>query len=189
MFQLNIFRVIIKEKTIRIVFSFITSIIFSSLTAQTYYFDTYGAVEGASSKIYCLLQDHNQNVWLGTPAGVSKFDGKYFENFTSEDGLAPQAVRTIFQDKNNTIWFGHAGGRISVLKDNIFFTFEKLDSLIKGNITSIFQDSNSNIWITTQSSGAYILSDPFSEKPMHFQHFMGKNKLSDRVFNYCQTAD
>jgi len=87
----------------------------NSLYSQTYYFYTYCAVEGASSKVYFLFQDINDNVWLGTPGGVSKFDGKEFTNYTSDNGMATQAVRTITQDKENNIWFGHSGGGITVL--------------------------------------------------------------------------
>ena len=166
------------------------NLIFSPyIHCQTYYFDTYSATEGASSKIYILFQDDKHYVWLGTPGGVSRFDGIDFENFTSEDGIAPQAVRTIFQDDRGIIWYGHEGGGISFYHDNEFATFNKLDTLIYSNITSIFEDSSRKLWITTEASGVFMLSKPLDESKFSFTHFIGKHNLSDRVYNYCITAD
>ena len=58
-------------------------------SAQNYFFDNYGIKQGLSEqKVYTLLQDSKDYIWLGTANGVSRFDGKKFENFTSRDSLA-----------------------------------------------------------------------------------------------------
>jgi len=118
-------------------FLFISSRTFS----QTYYFDTYAATEGISSKIYCILQDQYNNIWLGTPGGVARFDGSTFENFNDENGLAPLGVYSIMMDNKNNIWFGHLGGGISIYENNEFKRFTHLDSVIQSDIFSIAQDS------------------------------------------------
>lgn len=161
----------------------------SPLQAQTYYFDTYSAIDGASSKIYCIFQDSDNNIWLGTPGGVSRFDGNTFENFTSANGLATQAVRCIFQDADKTLWFGHNGGGISIYKDNKFSQYYVSDKSVKGNITSIFEDFSGKIWITTQASGAFLITNPFDEEKNEIRQYIGKDNLSDRIFNYCLSRD
>ena len=176
--------------SVRFIFFWITLVcILNTASGQTYYFDTYSATEGASSKVYALLQDYNHYIWLGTPGGVSRFDGKSFENFTNENGLAPQGVRTIFQDSHNDIWFGHSGGGISLYRKSAFIQFTKLDTLIQSNITSIFEDHMNRIWITTETSGAFVISDALDDNKLKFMHFVGKDNLSDRVYNYCLTKD
>lgn len=157
--------------------------------SQTYYFDTYSATEGASSKIFVLYQDQKHYIWLGTLGGVSRFDGISFDNFTSENGLAAKAVRTIFQDSRGIMWFGHEGGGLSLYRDDEFIPFNKLDTLIYSNITAIFEDSSNQIWITTAASGVFVLKNPLDETPLEYIHFVGRHNLSDRVFNYCITAD
>ncbi len=186
---------IIKAHCRILIFSFriITLSLFALLgritvLGQTYYFDTYSATEGASSKIYTLLQDHKHYIWLGTPGGVSVFNGHAFRNFTSEDGLAAGAVRTIFQDSQKTIWLGHEGGGLSLYQNREFKQFTKLDTLINSDITSIFESDSNQIWITTAATGLFVLKDPLGESSPIITHFVGKN-LSDRVFNYCLTAD
>ena len=58
------------------------------VTAQNYFFDNYSIKQGLSEqKVYKLLQDSKDYIWLGTANGLSRFDGKKFENFTSRDNL------------------------------------------------------------------------------------------------------
>lgn len=159
------------------------------IVAETYYFDTYSAQKGASSKIYCLLQDHHRFVWLGTPSGVQRFDGQQFENFSHSNGMAAQAVRALYQDSAQRIWLGHAGGGISVWDREHFLVYTRLSKFIRGDITRIFQDSRGAYWFTTEASGAFCLADPFVSDSLVFQHYMGENNLSDRVYNYCQLSD
>ena len=40
--------------------------------SQTYYFDNYSVSEGlAQSKVFAIIQDRNEYIWLGTEGGVS----------------------------------------------------------------------------------------------------------------------
>ena len=98
-------------------------------------------------------------------------------------------MRAIFQDREKNIWFGHEGGGLSLYRDNKFIQFRKLDTLIYSNITSIFEDKFKQLWITTAASGVFVLKDPLGESSLDYTHFVGKQNLSDRVFNYCITAD
>jgi ligand-binding sensor domain-containing protein/serine phosphatase RsbU (regulator of sigma subunit) len=168
---------------------FILCFPFYQLQSQTYYFDSYSTSEGAPSKVYCVYQDRNRNIWLGTPSGVALFDGKVFQNFTSAQGLAPLAVRCIFEDEDKNLWMGHAGGGISVFRDNKFEVFDSLRDYIRGNITSLFSDAEKNLWITTEASGAFRLNSPFNPEKYSFEHYLGNRNLSDRVYNYCLTHD
>ncbi len=53
--------------------------------SQIYYFDNYNVSEGlAQSKVFTIIQDRQDYLWLGTEGGISRFNGAYFENFTSE---------------------------------------------------------------------------------------------------------
>ncbi len=89
---------------------------FTTLTGQTkkYFFDNYSVKKGLSEqKVYTLLQDSKDYIWLGTANGLSRFDGKKFENFTSGDNLATGGVKCITEDSLGYIWFGHLNGGIS----------------------------------------------------------------------------
>ena len=72
---------------------------FTEQYPQTYWF------------VQCGLQDKTGNLWFGTNAnGVYCYDGKFFTNYTRNDGLCHNDVLCILEDKNGDIWFGTRGG-------------------------------------------------------------------------------
>ena len=56
-----------------------------------------------------MLEDINGNLWIGTEAGLSRFDGKSFTNYTTADGLLDDAVDDIVMDNEGVIWLGSKG--------------------------------------------------------------------------------
>lgn len=178
----------------RILRFFFLSVIINSIIqikAQTYYFDNYNVKEGlAQSKVFCTLQDTKGYLWLGTEAGVSRFDGIDFINYNTEDGLAENGVKAILEDKNGNIWFGHKGGGISrINKDNIQST--KPDSL-NADITSLLEDKEGNIWFGTFGKGAYRINNPqlSNIRQLKLTHFIGKdNNFGNLVFSMIQSQD
>ena len=167
----------------RIIFLCTALVLHQILFSQTYYFDTYGVAEGlAQSTVYDLVQDNNHYLWLGTRAGVSRFDGKDFINYTLENGLAENGVRILFLDKKGNIWMGHLGGGISIYDGFTFRVFSATNGLFKSDISSIVQDKDDNIWITSELSGVIKITEVGTTvENSKFEQFIG-NKLSDRVF-------
>jgi len=158
--------------------------------SQTYYFENHGAADGLDSKIYSIVQDENRYVWIGTRSGLTKFDGKNFTVFTSENGLAPLAVRVLFRDKKDVIWLGHEEGGITRIWKGQFEKIIFADSIIKSNITSIVQDHQGQLWITTEGSGALLIRNP--DDPigtLSYEHYLKGKKLGDRVYSSIVTSD
>ncbi len=160
-------------------------------TAQKYFFDNYGVEEGlSSSKVYTIIQDHNDLVWLGNEAGVSLFDGREFRDFTTEQGLAPNGVFSILEDSRGNLWFGHLDGGLTRY-DGHRFEIIRFDSLtIDGDVTSIRETAGHKIWITTSGSGALLLENPFGPaEKMQVKQYLGRKGLSDRIFNSYLSKD
>ena len=60
-----------------------------TIYGQQFYFDQFSVSEGlAQSTVYKMIQDRNDVYWLGTRAGVARFDGANFINYSAADGLA-----------------------------------------------------------------------------------------------------
>ncbi len=57
-----------------------------------------------SSKVYCVLQDHLGYIWFGTEAGISRFDGYEFKNYTLKDGLTDNDILHLLEDKKGNVW-------------------------------------------------------------------------------------
>ncbi len=160
------------------------------LASQDYFFEHYGVEEGlSSSKVYSLLQDNNENIWLGTESGVSLFDGSRFTTFYPDDGVAPGGVYSLFQDTAGGIWMGHLNGGLSYFRDNRFMRF-RIDSVqisSTSDITSIIQRGN-YIWLTTSYDGAVRIPFPdMGDTTVIGKQYKGKEGLSDQVF--CSYVD
>lgn len=149
---------------------------------QNYFFEKYGVEEGiSSSKVYTMIQDRDDHIWLGTESGVSRFDGTRFVNYGPNDGMASGGVYSMCQDSTGRIWLGHLNGGISCYNGEKFYNVRIDSNLVSTDITSITQTGN-YIWFTTIADGAVRI--PFPEQGdtlLTGKQYRGKEGLSDQV--------
>jgi len=99
------------------------------------------------------LCDSDGNLWFGTSGGgVSKYDGKYFINYSIEHGLPNNNVLCITEDKKGNIWFGTYGG-VSKYDGVSFTTFNIEQGIANNRVYSSIEDKNGNLWFGTLGGG------------------------------------
>lgn len=76
-----------------------------------------------SNTIQCIGKDKQGNMWFGTPAGVTKYDGSEWESFTEAEGLISNNVLCIAVDTDGSLWFGTDNG-ISQYDGNTWVTYQ-----------------------------------------------------------------
>jgi ligand-binding sensor domain-containing protein/class 3 adenylate cyclase len=160
--------------------------------AQTYYFDKYDVKAGlAQSKVYCVVQDKGGFVWLGTAIGVSKFDGKTFENFYSDNGLAQNGVKSIYFDSRGVIWMGHIGGGITRYNGKKFEKVILKNIEITHDITTIVEDESGKIWLSSVGDGLIRIENPGENNVnnLTYKQYIGKEGISDIVFSIYKRKD
>jgi ligand-binding sensor domain-containing protein/serine phosphatase RsbU (regulator of sigma subunit) len=156
------------------------------LQGQAYFFEKYGVEQGlGSSKVYSIIQDRNDWIWLGTESGVSRFNGLKFENFSARNGMAGGGVYSLTEDTTGRIWFGHLNGGITVF-ENGRFTKMRFDTIkVTGDITSIRQ-LKGKLWIATMTNGAILADFPAKgDSVLKGKSYTGREGLSDQVSNIC----
>jgi ligand-binding sensor domain-containing protein len=83
----------------------ITCLLFSITNgfAQDYNYINYDVKDGlAGSTVYAMCQDKDGFMWFATEAGVSRFDGTNFKNFSTSDGLSKARFVIIITEKYTT---------------------------------------------------------------------------------------
>jgi signal transduction histidine kinase/ligand-binding sensor domain-containing protein len=66
----------------------------------------------SNNSVQCILQDNSGIVWIGTSAGLNRYDGSSFISYSvlSSPALSNNAVTALLQDENGFIWIGTENG-------------------------------------------------------------------------------
>jgi ligand-binding sensor domain-containing protein len=88
-------------------------------------------------------------MWFGTDHGISRYDGKNWRTYTTNDGLASNNIWVITQDNQDNLWFGTNDG-VSCYDGSRWRTFTNKDGLAGNNVGAIAQDNKGNLWFGTK---------------------------------------
>src|SRR5688500_6360054 len=94
-----------------------------------------------------LAQDAEGFLWLGTEAGLVRFDGVEFRTFdrNSTPSLKANDVTALFVDKANHLWIGTDDGAVLRRPDGGFEEFSQVR--LSGTISAFYQDQGGTIWV------------------------------------------
>jgi ligand-binding sensor domain-containing protein/serine phosphatase RsbU (regulator of sigma subunit) len=129
------------------------------VNAQTTSFINYGMDQGlVQSQVQSITQDNEGNLFVGTIAGLSKYNGTQWISYTKNTDLAEDWITCSFKDKDGNIWFGHWAGGVTRFNANT----QQLENLNLEEYTklktirNITQDFTGKFWIATEGAGVFI---------------------------------
>ncbi|MBS1634894.1 MAG: histidine kinase [Bacteroidetes bacterium] len=126
---------------------------YTALQAQHYNFINYSTESGlAQSQVRCITQDKNGYLWMGTLAGLSKYDGKKITNYSIQNGLIDNQIFSLAADRKMGIWIGTMGG-LNYFDGEKFKSFPFKDEMSENLINAIVQDNAGNLWLATDGAG------------------------------------
>ncbi len=127
--------------------------------SQQIYFEHYSNDQGLSSEsVNSILQDNFGFLWIGTDAGLDRFDGYDFKVYGNEipssSGLESNEITSLLKDNSGCLWVGTDGGglyRYNRIKDR-FVRFGNdtnlRQRLSNQHINALLKDSR-GIWAAT----------------------------------------
>lgn len=96
--------------------------------------------------VFSLLLDKDGALWVGTwGAGVARFDGRRFVNYSQEDGLAGNVVYAIAQGPDGALWFGTNHG-ISRYDGRHWVSYGRAEGLLGEDIYALAVDPDNMVW-------------------------------------------
>jgi len=148
------------KKTLIILLAFITALIITlpfpinsvsgaTKNRQSVVIETYDASDGLlPGVISAIYQDSKGDLWIGSWSGVSRFDGKQFQNFTMKNGFPSRNAESIAEDDKGNLWFGSWDGVIRY-DGTRFQKFTQQEGLRSNLIEDVLKDDAGQLWFTT----------------------------------------
>ncbi|MFZ1688854.1 MAG: two-component regulator propeller domain-containing protein [Flavobacteriales bacterium] len=118
---------------------------------------------GIPITIWCIAQDRNGDLWLGTDVGICVHDERSFHWLTMSDGIVDKNVTCILVDRNDKVWFGSFGAGLcrydpsAALSEGgrSFTRFTAPDDIGDNEVWAIREDRQGNIWCSSEGHAVY----------------------------------
>ena len=90
-----------------------------------------------SNNIKCFFKDSRGYMWIGTDAGLCRYDGKNYKVYNESNGLKYTQVWSIVEDKEHNLWFSIYGNGLAKFDGEKFTYFNEKNGLINNNIRNL----------------------------------------------------
>ncbi len=108
-----------------------------------------------NNSVRAIAQTADGYIWLGTHAGLARFDGVEFTVFNQKNTreLKNDVILALAPGRDGSLWIGSAGGYLSRWKDGKIASYPFQDVVPDDGIPVILEDRNGVIWVGTQRGG------------------------------------
>lgn len=118
----------------------------------------WGPKEGAPGAIAAMAQTSDGYLWLGTAAGLLRFDGLRFErvDLPRDERLSSANIFALFAPESGGLWIGFSFGGAAFLKDGKMTAYGPEEGLPLGSVQTFAHDSDGTLWAGTGSGLARL---------------------------------
>ena len=127
-------------------------------------FRSYGVADGLpSTLVYSVTQDHTGYIWIGTHAGLVRYDSRTFRVFRHEPGqagsLPANDISALLVDRAGRLWVGGEGTGLNLYEpgDGSFRHWlhepKQQETLSANDVMAIAQDNAGAIWVGVYAGG------------------------------------
>jgi ligand-binding sensor domain-containing protein/signal transduction histidine kinase len=127
-------------------------------------------IEESKPSVRAMIRDRGGSLWIVDSIGLHRIgpDG-VIDRYGQDEGLLPQYLRTLMQDREDRIWVGSSEG-LYELVDNpkphhsvVARIYKKKDGLATDFVTSVLQSADGRMWVTTSLGLTSFTVDPSGE--------------------------
>jgi ligand-binding sensor domain-containing protein len=129
----------------------------------------------AKPTVWGIVCAADGKTWIANTGGLVLYDGKRFQHFTEEQGLASNNVSEIVEDNEGNIWLSSYAGLMR-LNPRGLFAFDLGDGLAETRVNSIYED---------RSGGLNFVTDNWNISKFQNAEFKtGRPRLPDDVISF-----
>jgi ligand-binding sensor domain-containing protein/signal transduction histidine kinase len=120
----------------------------------------------SQSSVHTIAQDKLGFLWMGTDAGLNRYDGFRFQTFhpdKSRSSLSGDYVERIVPDRHGTLWIAARTAGLTLLDpESLAMTpipiSGEAGGLPASTVNAIVEDRDGTLWIGTESHGLFRVS-------------------------------
>lgn len=153
------------------IFSFILFFLSIQSYSQHYPFTTITLKDGLPQAcIFKVIQDKQGYMWMGTEAGICRYDGNEFVNYSYESGLLSNYIKDIEIDSRGRLWVGLFDCGAAVFDGSGFYTFDLGKTVGFNYLVDLHFSSNGDLWIADRDSGIVRIQMTQTPKVTVYKH-------------------
>jgi signal transduction histidine kinase/ligand-binding sensor domain-containing protein/DNA-binding response OmpR family regulator len=121
--------------------------------------DTWDTRDGLPRNyVKAILQTRDGYLWIGTQAGLVRFDGARFTiyNSTNTPALRNHNIRVLIEDPRGALWIGTDGGGVVRLEQGRFTRFGEEEGVPYGVVHTLHVDRRGRVWAGTFRGGLAV---------------------------------
>jgi len=100
--------------------------------------------------ITALIQTEDGYIWVGTRAGLSRFDGVHFKTFARQNSpLSNDRITCLYEDASKVLWIGTDGGGLYSCEKGLWKNVSTNDGLSNPHVRTIIGDWKGDLWVGT----------------------------------------
>ncbi|GAA4279621.1 hybrid sensor histidine kinase/response regulator transcription factor [Gaetbulibacter aestuarii] len=144
--------------------------------------------------IWAIAEDQDNQLWVGIKGNENLYYTENYKTFFKipipnvtprRSSAMKDGIRTIYEDRNNNLWFANNSSLFKVEKSNSGYSVEPVlirddsgnsDYLIK--ITSLFQSRDGTFWIGTQQRGLRKSVNHGNPETQTFKSYLVNDRIS-----------
>ena len=131
--------------------------------------------------VQALAQTRDGFLWLGTEAGLVRFDGAGFQLFdkTTDPRLPGNDIRCLLETSDGALWIGTSEG-LARWRNGEVTAFTTQQGLQANGIRSLVETGDKVLWAWTDSGLAHLAGDRFAANDLGFPASSIASVLPDR---------
>lgn len=174
------------KKLTVIIISFLICV--CSLHAQNYYTRNYSINDGLpSNHINSIFKDSRGFLWIGTDAGLAKFDGTNFEIFSSQNGISGDNITDICEGNNGEIWVATYNTGLTQLNGNALNIFNSNSGIISNSIVKLYYSKKLETLFIGTDNGLSTYNDSLGFKS--FQNKQNTINARFQITDFIESDD
>jgi signal transduction histidine kinase/ligand-binding sensor domain-containing protein len=111
-----------------------------------------------NAAVTSILQSREGYLWIGTGAGLVRFDGATFRGVPLQETVSNivLSVTSLYEDGSGRLWVGSQNHGLFCIADGATTHYGKDSGLAHDNVTSLAMDAERRLWVGTPSGACRL---------------------------------